>query len=374
MDNTVDGGTNSQHEEVSTEPLPGFVSPGRSRSGGRPWDFYVCNETQGTRRPTSRQACLLEAIGILDGAPHKLLCNLQRAESILTKYHRERGVSPDELNEAVLNTRVSDSLRASLSLCYATGETCHTMTSGNSNLYWACVPNRRSEFLTPSEVAGFMGQSRRQEYLAARSLVAGDYRLTGMLAESVHGRMAWHCAQVVLSHHPTVATVGSLYSGAFDALATGFIAAGHPLTRLFVAECDEIKMSVLRATYSPEHCFASAGDAAEACPAVDVIVASPPCVEVSRAHRYECELDREEIPAEAVSKHLGCIIGAIRRARPKAFVIEQSYGLRTHHKEAYQRMCQEVNTLGYKIYHSEVDAAEAYLASHHRTRLLWVGY
>lgn len=57
---------------------------------------------------------------------------------------------------------------------------------------------------------------------------------------------------------------------------------------------------------------------------------------------------------------------------PSAVVIEQTEGLRSHCGPAYAIYLSMWEGLGYRVYHSLVDAHTTCGASHHRSRLIWV--
>ena len=89
----------------------------------------------------------------------------------------------------------------------------------------------------------------------ASRIVKSDYVLSFFIAAPVHLRMSAFVAQsaVLLCSFP-LWSVGSLYSGAFDALSEGFVVSGHSLQRVFAAECDSRKRDVhLRLSASHLH-------------------------------------------------------------------------------------------------------------------------
>ena len=343
-----------------------YVLPKRDRKGGRPWEYYVKRGVCGSRAPTDRQSTLLR-LWCLDSPEDRIfMSNLQRAEGIGRRHLISRGVDPDDANDAMLCTQLSRAERDALGLLYWPGDTIHTMTSSNSNLYWICGPMGRLGFATTDEVASFMGHSRRGAIPAARRAGHGDYKINAWSASSVPARMATHCAQMAtqafLQHGRWL--VGSLFSGPFDALAEGFVSCGADTERVFAAESDEEKAAVLHET---KGCFVydSAERAAVECPNVDALLASPPCDEVSTAGSGgECSDTRT---------HIETICTTVRRACPLAVIIEQSDGMRTHHPDIYAYMRRSLNKLPYMWRHASVDAHDDYGASHFRKRLLWVG-
>ena len=100
---------------------------------------------------------------------------------------------------------------------------------------------------------------------------------------------------------------------------------------------------------------------------VDALVASPPCRRASRAWRGPND-------TAALVAHARTMCAVIRRARPRAVVIEQSDGLRTHRPHAYAIMCALFDELGYRLLHASRDAHVHYDAPHFRRRVLWVGW
>ena len=201
----------------------------------------------------------------------------------------------------------------------------------------------------------------------ARRAGHGDYKINGWQAESVHSRMAEHCARVGMEAFPEQSRwrVGSLYSGAFDALAAGFTACAAPTERVFAAESDEDKAGVLR-SISGCHVYSSAEQAACACPSVDALLATPPCDEMSAAGCDAGDCDNTRT-------HIETICDTVRRACPLVVVVEQSDGMRTHHPDVYALMKGSLGELPYSWRHASVDAHDDYGATHYRRRLLWIG-
>ena len=109
-------------------------------------------------------------------------------------------------------------------------------------------------FLSFSEAASFMGtDTRGGVYSAARRPLKERARCMATCAAGLGAR---------LLGHPTLHTVGSLYSGAFDALGAACQEVFH--ARLsFVAESIEVKASILHSR-SPSHCFSLVEDVTSA--------------------------------------------------------------------------------------------------------------
>ena len=344
----------------------------RDKTGGRPWDYYVSRTRVREREPSSRQWQLLKLWCLDNPNERLLLCNLGRAEGIMRRWLKRNKSAEATVNEAVLSTQLTPARRDELRLAYKPGEVCHTMTSSNANLYWVCGTGCRQGFLHQSELASFMGHHRDLCLPAIRRHRIPDSLASSWLAESVHHRMAAHCAEVALSMMPPRHRwdLGSLYSGAFDALATGFVAAGACVRRVFAAEVHRRKAEVLSTSFGYLHMYRTAASAATRCPRVDILVASPSCHEVSRARDLsECPL----APVSAVATHGRVIVRAVQRAAPYAVVIEQSDGLRTHHPRVYKAFCDTLNTLPYVWLHRSVDAYHDYNGTHLRARLVWIG-
>ena len=104
----------------------------------------------------------------------------------------------------------------------------------------------------------------------------------GILAESVHSRVADYAARVgrdLLGASPM--RVGSLYSGTFDELGAGVVRSSNA-SGAFVAESDPDKLKVLQSSFAPGCIFRSVEEVDGSAGAVDVIVASPPCLVYSK--------------------------------------------------------------------------------------------
>ena len=62
----------------------------------------------------------------------------------------------------------------------------------------------------------------------------------------------------------------------------------------------------------------------------------------------------------------------VTRALPRVIMMEQSSGLRSHHRASYRMFNRVLRALPYEWYHGQIDAADLG-ASHHRRRLGWIG-
>ena len=344
----------------------------RDRTGGRPWEYFVSCSMTRTRVPSDRQWSLIKNWCLDNPTERLLLCNLGRAEGIMRRRLRKSKPSNLTVNEAVRQTQLTPTERDALHLAYHPGEVCHTMTSSNANLYWVCGSGCKQGFLLRQELASFMGMDCFANLPALHLHKIPDSIASSWIAESVHRRMATHCAEVSLSMIPQKShyDIGSLYSGGFDALAMGFSAAGARVRRIFAAELNKRKAAVLRTNFGYWHIFRTAASAATQCPRVDILVASPSCHEVSKAKDIS---DQPAAPASAVATHGRVIIAAVQRACPMAVVIEQSDGLRTHHPQIYRAFRDALDTLPYVWMHRNVDAHREYGGTHSRERLLWIG-
>jgi site-specific DNA-cytosine methylase len=195
------------------------------------------------------------------------------------------------------------------------------------------------------------------------------------LAESVPSLMAESCASLALAHvatdqQPSVWRVGSLFSGARDALSAGFTDAGCAVESTFAAESDPDRLRVLRMHRAPRNEYASAEEASVCCPCVDALVASPPCDRVSRARDNS---DDPTGPARRTASDFKAIVTTVRRSQPLVVVVEQSDGLASHQPAAYAAADQALRELPYAWSHTCSDAHSDCGSSHVRARLLWVG-
>ena len=250
------------------------------------------------------------------------------------------------------------------------GEAGATVTRGCAGLNWLGGEEMgEGRFATSREVAGFMGMDARSGPYLLASRYFTDYQLCGLLAEGVHSAVADHAAAIV-SHFLGFAprTVGSLYSGTFDELGTGCQRAFPGLRRSFVAEWDPRKLRVLWESFGPDRCYTDVGDVDGHYPA-DLLVASPPCLVFSKANRTSSADEQEATATEQVEN----LRRVIRLVSPAAVIIEQTEGLSTHCGVAYEVYRAMWAGLGYRVFHSSVDARSCG-ASHHRARLIWVAF
>ena len=197
----------------------------RDRTGGRPWEYFVSCSMTRTRVPSDRQWSLIKNWCLDNPTERLLLCNLGRAEGIMRRRLRKSKPSNLTVNEAVRQTQLTPTERDALHLAYHPGEVCHTMTSSNANLYWVCGSGCKQGFLLRQELSSFMGMDCFANLSALHLHKIPDSIASSWIAESVHRRMATHCAEVSLSMIPQKSRydIGSLYSGGFDALAHGIL-------------------------------------------------------------------------------------------------------------------------------------------------------
>ena len=72
--------------ELQWLPLPPVLKLPRSRSGGRPWDYYVRPSPAGRQRTGSyRQALQIRLWKLDQPAPRLFLCNLKHAEGVVRR-------------------------------------------------------------------------------------------------------------------------------------------------------------------------------------------------------------------------------------------------------------------------------------------------
>ena len=75
----------------------------------------------------------------------------------------------------------------------------------------------------------------------------------------------------------------------------------------------------------------------------------------------------------AVDSHLQAITRAVRESRPEVFMVEQSAGLYTHHRDLFDRFDAGLRSLAYDVIFFDCDAHRDFGSSHYRRRLLWLG-
>ena len=102
---------------------------------------------------------------------------------------------------------------------------------------------------------------------------------------------------------------------------------------------------------------------------MDVLVATPSCHEVSSVRHPDDDFDVES----AVDSHLQAIARAVQESRPEVFVVEQSSGLYTHHRDLFDRFDAGLRSLAYDVIFFDCDAHRDFGSSHYRRRLLWLG-
>ena len=289
---------------------------------------------------------LLHCWGLLDPCDTKMMCDLNRAEAVVRRHFSSLGVTAENMNHERTTRMLGLPRLIDLGAVYFGGQACHTLTSASSNLYWVVLPGGSRGCLSPIAVANFMGMGARP-VSAARRVVKSDYVLSSFIADSEHLRMSAFVAHTAVTLSPCpLRTVGSLYSGAFDALSEGCVVSGQPLRRVFAAECDSRKKDVLRAAYPYHRLFDDVATVAASGLQVDVFVASPPCHEASRARRYESTVEADDISSAAVSSHLSVISNCVRAWAPRVFIIEQASGLLTHHRALFEEFDRDTVTKG----------------------------
>ena len=345
----------------------------------RPWQYHVQKthsqglvRSQGTLKQR-RLAVLWQLDVCLDGRT-LLLCNLPRAIETLVRRWTPRYGSRRARRMAYLRP-LTPVERDALGLVVYPGGTCHTLTTG-CRFTWVGGPDAGAGGLvTAAELAGFMClHASGGAYDCAKTLMTPP-RMCACLAESVHGLAARQLAlsgKALLSPHTPCTSICSLYSGAFDSLTTG---ARHAFPDLYLKCCVESadeKAAVLRASSAPEVLVRLAEDPVfHAVGHVSVLVASPPCVDVSAMRRALPGESREVRALSAVRAQCSALLAAILALRPFLCLLEQSIGLRTHYRSAYRAWSGWLHSTPYYVTMAIHDPASTNGASHRRTRLLY---
>ena len=356
---------------VSELPAELYQRTARSIHSGRPWDYIVQRggERGAPREPTALQWGMVNNWSLHNARGHGLLiCNLKRAAAKLRR-HLVRTRCTHAPLEVLMALPIGTKMRDQLGMVVYPGQAGATVTRGCAGLNWLggeLMGDGR--FATSREIAGFMGISSRCGPYCVALRHYSDYQVCGLLAEAVHSKVS-DFASTVASHFlpGPISTVGSLYSGAFDELGSGCQRIFPGSRRSFVAESDPIKLRVLWESFGPDRCYADVADV-DGCYPADVLVASPPCLVFSKANRTSTAASQLETARAQVSS-IRRVVGLLA---PRAIVIEQTEGLRTHCGLAYAEYLALWEGLGYRVYHSLVDARNTCGASHHRSRLIWV--
>ena len=353
------------------------TTAGRSVHGGRPWDYVIRRSARWgscirSRAPTDRQLRLVRnwQLDITGNGCDLLLCNLKRAEEKLRKHMLACGVLPGELNERVLCCPIPRWKRDTLGMVLYPGEVGATVTTSCAPYNWVGGPAAGDgRFATAVEVAGFMGIDSRGGPFRVASRVYTDFQLCGVLAESVHSRVADLAVRLVTSRCGTSLSlaVGSMYSGAFDELGAAWRRACPLAFCSFVAESDLDKLGVLTHAMAPRRAYRCVSEI-DGCYPANVLVISPPCLVYSKANRLSTAADGRQAALEQ-TREMERVIGLLL---PDVVVVEQTHGLLTHYPLAYRLFCDVWDGLPYKVLHSPIDAHTDCEGSHHRLRLIWV--
>ena len=106
----------------------------------------------------------------------------------------------------------------------------------------------------------------------------------------------------------------------------------------------------------------------------DWLVATPPCKWLSTAPKLkkEAAVLRARETKVRTRRDTMTITNAVLKFKPKAVIIEQTSGLRSHHRMLYDEMQEALLRLPYVWRHSLVRAEEVG-APHARARLVWAG-
>ena len=149
------------------------------------------------------------------------------------------------------------------------------------------------------------------------------------------------------------------------------------------AERDERRRGCMGEAYlvAPHMRFASAEEMARSLDArwcrlqLDALCATPSCRLLSAAQRTKGRAAREALQARA-REQLLLDVSAVKLvaqgSRPTVIFLEETAGLRSHHKALYAELQEELRSWPYEWRHGRVDCADLG-AAHHRRRLLWVG-
>ena len=298
----------------------------RTVSGGRPWSYAVQLTRQcGGRKPTVRQLKLIYNWALHEGG--LLLCNFKGAEAKVVRHLKTRGVDARGMRAALWTTTFTAAERDALGLVVHTGGAGVTLTSSGSAYNWIGGEHIQSgRFVLPHETAQFMGISTRGGcFSAAMRLVKSEVRVHALLAESLQSRMADR--MVAIGREVCLvpcASVGSLYSGAFDELAEACVRSYGTLRREFVSETDELKRHILIEGAVPVRAFK---DVMLMCGLVDILVVTPPCLMFSTANRVRNraggrDRDARGEACSAAEEHMIAVGAAVRNTQPKLVLVE----------------------------------------------------
>ena len=175
----------------------------------------------------------------------------------------------------------------------------------------------------------------------------------------------------------------SMFSGALDTTLLGGQAEGWWARCLACAERDERRRECVGEAYLvPLNMrFASAEDMARSLDArwcrlqLDALCATPSCRLLSAAQRTKGRAARAALQARA-REQLLLDIAAVKLVAqgscPTVIFLEETAGLKSHHKALYAELQEELRSWPYEWRHGRVDCADLG-AAHHRRRLVWVG-
>jgi len=166
-----------------------------------------------------------------------------------------------------------------------------------------------------------------------------------------------------------------IYSGAFCAYTRAMRRTGMGAEVAFVAESHSGMLSSAARAFNASRSYSSSEEAVEreAGSRVDALFACPPCVYVTPL-RYAAGRTWEQRIAETRSKVLHgiqVVLTGIHNLQPAMFLMEQSAGLATHHKDTLVEVHRTLlSTVGYTWWFARVNAIEVGgLAP--RDRLAW---
>ena len=293
------------------------------------------------------------------------------AQNLRIKICGEMNQNPGlgQVAELMEHVPISTKLRDRLGMVVYPGSAGATITRGCAGLNWLGGELMgEGRFATAVEVAAFMGINGSSGPYCVATRYYTNYQLCGVLAEAVHSKVADFAATVARHYLGTsFLTVGSMYSGTFDELGSGCLRMFPGLRRSFISESDPTKLRVLWESFGPDRCYSDVADIDGHYPA-DILVASPPCLVFSKANR----VSTAEAQKATALKQTESIRRVILLVSPRVVIMEQTEGLLTHCGIAYGVYLGMWEGLGYRVYHSVVDAHATCGASHHRSRLIWV--
>jgi hypothetical protein len=243
------------------------------------------------------------------------------------------------------------------------------------------------------EAAVLMGIGLGSEVWRAAERRLSEAALWGATADAVDGhhvRALWRNAAEMAKGRGRALEgrelqYAGMFAGAIDSIFTGGRAVGWPLRYAAVAEkVWERRECLSEAYFIPKaRRYSTARQMAERLGVrLDVLSATPACQLLSSARRPKgkgSERQRSrawrELQGRARRRLLADVEMVRRvaeRCEPQVILLEETAGLRSHHKALYEEVQTELRSWPYAWRHVEIDCSELG-AAHHRKRLLWVG-